>query len=317
MKIILAKPMGFCAGVKRAVDILELVLAENKNHSIIYSLHEIVHNKSVVDYFISRGVVFVNDINIVPDGSIVVLSAHGVPLNVREIAAKKNLCLIDATCPLVTKVHTEIKNFASNGMSIVVLGDKNHPEVIGTIGQVPNVDVEVVYSDSEIEALEDKENVAYVTQTTISTTKANQLISKLNKKFPNISRPTASDICYATQNRQNAIAQMAKIVDALIVIGSPNSSNSNQLRKIGIELGIEKSFLVSSRKEIDLSWFDGISTLGVTAGASAPDSLLKDIISFLQISLSAEVDSMEGKDENVSFRTNENEIKKKIQSRLK
>jgi 4-hydroxy-3-methylbut-2-enyl diphosphate reductase len=277
-KIILANPRGFCAGVDRAIAIVEKAILKYGNP--IYVRHEVVHNKYVVDDLKNRGAIFIEDVNEVPDDSILIYSAHGVPIFVKKIAEKKNLKMIfDATCPLVSKVHVEIKNLNKNGYIIIMIGHKNHPEVEGTMGQVDG-NIFLVENEYDIDKLEIDSNVkkiAVVTQTTLAVDETRGLILKLKNRFVNLRLPKNEDICYATQNRQDAVKDLAKFCDVILVIGSKNSSNSNRLKELAENLGIT-AYLFDFATEIKQNWFNNVYTVGVTAGASAPEILVEGVI---------------------------------------
>ncbi|MCC2625302.1 MAG: 4-hydroxy-3-methylbut-2-enyl diphosphate reductase [Burkholderiales bacterium] len=281
-KIILANPRGFCAGVDRAIAIVDKAL--DKYGAPIYVRHEVVHNKYVVDDLEARGAIFIEDIKDVPENSILIYSAHGVPLSVRMEAAAKNLRMIfDATCPLVNKVHVELKTLHRQGYAIVMIGHKNHPEVEGTMGQVDG-NIFLLETESDIATLplpRDIEKIAVVTQTTLSVDETKSIIEKLKTTFPNLRLPKNEDICYATQNRQDAVKKMATICDLLIVIGSKNSSNSNRLKELAENLGV-KSYLIDFASEINEEWLKTTNTVGVTAGASAPEVLVEGVINKLK-----------------------------------
>ena len=281
-KIILANPRGFCAGVDRAIAIVEKAL--DKYGAPIYVRHEVVHNKYVVDDLKARGALFIEDIADVPEGSILIYSAHGVPLSVRQDAEAKNLQLIfDATCPLVSKVHVEIKNLHRQGYTIIMIGHKGHPEVEGTMGQVQG-EMYLIETESDIAELpisHDIDKIAVVTQTTLSVDETKSIINKLVSTFVNLRLPKNEDICYATQNRQDAVKELAKQCDLMLVIGSKNSSNSNRLKELSENLGV-RSYLFDFASEIEASWFDGVTNVGVTAGASAPEILVSGVIKRLR-----------------------------------
>ncbi len=281
-KIILANPRGFCAGVDRAITIVETSLA--KYGAPVYVRHEVVHNKYVVDGLQERGAIFIEEIKDVPEGSILIYSAHGVPLSVREEAMAKNLTMIfDATCPLVSKVHVEIKNLHKQNYTIIMIGHRGHPEVEGTMGQVKD-HIHLVESEADVAALpldRDIEKIAVVTQTTLSVDETKSIIARLKDTFPNLRLPKNEDICYATQNRQDAVKEMAKSCDAVLVIGSKNSSNSNRLKELAENLGV-KSYLIDFDYEIKSEWLDQVTNVGVTAGASAPEVLVEGVIKRLQ-----------------------------------
>ena len=281
-QIILAAPRGFCAGVDRAIDIVEKALL--KYGAPIYVRHEVVHNKFVVDNLRERGAIFIEDLKDVPDNSILIYSAHGVPLSVQQDALKKNLTMIfDATCPLVSKVHNEIKYLNKNGYQIIMIGHRGHPEVIGTMGQIDGK-IFLIETIDDIELLPitfDCKKVAVVTQTTLSIDETKSIIDKLKSKFIYLRLAKNEDICYATQNRQDAVKTIAKICDIMIVIGSKNSSNSNRLKELAENLGV-KSYLIDFASEISPSWLEGVNSIGLTAGASAPEILVEEVVTLLK-----------------------------------
>jgi 4-hydroxy-3-methylbut-2-enyl diphosphate reductase len=296
-KIVLANPRGFCAGVVRAIQIVEQLL--ELSPLPIYVFHEIVHNRSVVEDLSRRNVVFVEDLEAVPDGAVCVFSAHGVSPQVRARARSKNLRIIDATCPLVTKVHLEAIRFAKEGYFLILIGHPRHEEVVGTMGEAP---MQLVSSVAEVEKLEvpHPEKVAYLTQTTLSLDDTSQIVQALRRKFPNMESPFKDDICYATQNRQNAVKEITSRVDLMLVIGSQNSSNSQRLREVSSAARIP-AYLINDETEIDPAWLDGVKTVGVTAGASAPDRLVQRVVAYLR-SLGAEtVEGLKVQDEQVNF----------------
>lgn len=282
-KIILANPRGFCAGVDRAIAIVDKAL--DKYGAPIYVRHEVVHNKYVVDGMAARGAIFIEDIRDVPENSILIYSAHGVPLAVRKLAQTKNLRMIfDATCPLVNKVHVELKTLHRQGYVIIMIGHKNHPEVEGTMGQV-NGNIYLIETQSDIETLplaRDIDKIAVVTQTTLSVDETKSIIESLRATFTNLRLPKNEDICYATQNRQDVVKQMAKICNLLIVIGSKNSSNSNRLKELAENLSV-RAYLIDFADEIDEAWLKNVDTVGVTAGASAPEILVEGVINKLKL----------------------------------
>lgn len=299
-KIILAQPRGFCAGVDRAITIVERAIEIYGKP--IYVRHEIVHNKYVVDDLRLKGAIFVEEISDIPDGSFVIFSAHGVSENIELAAKAKNLNIIDATCPLVTKVHLEAKRNEREGRQIILIGHAGHPEVEGTSGRLKN---KVILVSDEEDAknitVDNPEQLAYVTQTTLSVDDTKKIIDILTTRFPKIIGPHINDICYATQNRQDAIKKLAPQVDMLLVIGAVNSSNSNRLLDLGINLGI-KSYLINDYSDIDLRWFDNVDILGITAGASAPEILVEQVIEYLQKHFSLSVSLLDGIIENVQFK---------------
>ncbi len=280
LHIVLASPRGFCAGVDRAVQIVELAL--KKYGSPVYVRHEIVHNKFVVDSLRAKGAVFVSELNEIPDdGQPVIFSAHGVPKSVPKEAEKRNMFYIDATCPLVSKVHREaIRYFEKEKRQIILIGHEGHPEVIGTMGQLPEGAVVLVESvdDVDIIKVDDHDNLAYCTQTTLSVDDTADIVKKLKARFPSIMEPHKEDICYATTNRQAAVRNIAKLVDAMIVIGAPNSSNSNRLYEVAKNNGCAVAMLVQRVFDIDWSVIDNCNRLGITAGASAPEILIDEVI---------------------------------------
>jgi 4-hydroxy-3-methylbut-2-enyl diphosphate reductase len=277
-RIILANPRGFCAGVDRAIAIVDMALV--KYGAPIYVRHEVVHNKYVVDDLKQRGAIFIEDIEDVPENSILIYSAHGVPLCVRNQAAAKNLKMIfDATCPLVNKVHVEVKNLHNQGYTIIMVGHKGHPEVEGTMGQVSG-NIYLIEKEADIAKLplpSELEKIAVVTQTTLAVDETKSVLAKLKQTFPALRFPKNEDICYATQNRQDAVKKMADVCDAVIVIGSKNSSNSNRLKELAENLGVP-AYLIDFAHEIEESWLTSVVSMGVTAGASAPEILVEGVI---------------------------------------
>jgi len=280
MRVILANPRGFCAGVNMAIECVDRVLKEVGPP--VYVFHEIVHNKHVVDDFKSRGVTFVDDVSEVPEGAVVVYSAHGISPTVRETAQRRRLIEVDATCPLVTKVHMEVLRYARDGYTIIFVGHRNHDEAIGTVGEAPDRIV-VVETPEEVMALKvpDENNVAYVTQTTLSISDAMRVIEAIRRRFPNVRYPAKDDICYATTNRQEAVTQLTPEADLVLVVGSKNSSNSRRLVERAEEQG-KAAYLIDDETEVDPHWFDGVETVLVTAGASAPEHLVSGLIKRLQ-----------------------------------
>ncbi len=298
-EILLAQPRGFCAGVDRAIEIVERALA--RFGAPVYVRHEIVHNAYVVSDLRRKGAVFIESLEQVPAGSTVIFSAHGVPKEVHAQAQSLGLHIFDATCPLVTKVHVEVAKMWANGYEIIMIGHKGHPEVEGTMGQVRDR-MHLVEDLADVEQLQvaDPQKLAYVTQTTLSVDDAAQVIVALKKRFPAILGPKKQDICYATQNRQDAVKFMAPQCDLVIVVGSPNSSNSNRLREVAQKLGIP-SYMVDEPAQIDPAWLVGKRRIGVTAGASAPEALAQSVIERLRTLGVAKVRTLEGVAENVSF----------------
>ena len=299
MKVILASPRGFCAGVNMAIESLEIALREFG--SPVYVYHEIVHNKYVVETFRAKGAVFVDALDEVPNGSYLLFSAHGVSPEIRQVAKERNLHAIDATCPLVTKVHIEAVKYAEQGYTIFLIGHAGHDEVIGTMGEAPEAMV-LVESEEEVERLDvpNDRKLAYLTQTTLSVDDANRIISKLRERYPEIVSPPKEDICYATQNRQEAVKVLSQDVDLVLVLGSQNSSNSQRLREIGVENEIP-AYLIDGVQDINRGWFEGIERVLVTAGASAPETVVQDCVQYLVDHFGAEVDSVSLRDERVHF----------------
>lgn len=300
MRVVLAQPRGFCAGVERAIEIVERAL--RKYGPPIYVRHEIVHNRHVVEDLRTRGAVFVEELDEIPPGAMTVFSAHGVAKRVEEVARERGLPVIDATCPLVTKVHNEGRRYASAGRELVLVGHAGHAEVEGTIGQMPGP-VHLVQTVEDVAALQPKtpDQLAYITQTTLSVDDTRGIIAALKARFPTIAGPDVRDICYATQNRQQAVRDLALTADLILVVGSKNSSNSNRLREIGEELG-KPSYLIDDATHLRAEWFDGIDIVGVTAGASAPEMLVQGVIDGLRAFGQVEVSTLDGVAEDVKFR---------------
>jgi 4-hydroxy-3-methylbut-2-enyl diphosphate reductase len=297
--LLLLKPRGFCAGVVRAIDIVRIAL--EAFGPPIYVRKEIVHNRFVVEELQGKGAIFVDSVDEVPNGERVIYSAHGVSPEVREASAHRKLRVIDATCPLVTKVHVEAVKFAKEGYSLILIGHRDHDEVIGTLGEAPMV-TQVVGNPQQVEALTvaDPNRVAYLTQTTLSLDETKDIIAALRKKFPNIKGPAAQDICYATENRQVAVKQVASEADLLLVVGSDNSSNSNRLVEVARNLG-RNSHLIDSYRNIKSDWLDGVKTIALTAGASAPECLVEEVVKFLSTKGFENVQEVEVMPENVRF----------------
>lgn len=307
LTILLAAPRGFCAGVDRAIRIVELAL--EKYGSPVYVRHEIVHNKYVVDSLKEKGAVFVEELDEIPpdkdgDKRPVIFSAHGVPKAVPENAAKREMFYVDATCPLVSKVHREAERHFKQGHQIILIGHDGHPEVIGTMGQLPDGAVLLVETLEDVTGLmvEDKASLAYCTQTTLSVGDTAEIVAALKIRFPEIQGPHKEDICYATTNRQAAVKTIAPQSDAMIVIGAPNSSNSNRLVEVAALHGCKKSILVQRAVDIDWGWLDGIKTLGLTAGASAPDILIDEVIEAARTRFDVEIREVAITQENVNFK---------------
>ncbi len=302
MNIILAKPRGFCAGVTRAIETVERAI--DKFGPPVYVRHEIVHNKFVVESLRKKGAIFVDEVDQIPVGAITIFSAHGVSDKVEEDAMARGLDVIDATCPLVSKVHREAKKYEEEDYEIILIGHKGHPEVEGTRGRVKK-EVILVTDENDARTVEIKNpnKIAYVTQTTLSVDDTKKIAAVLESRFPTLQQGLATkDICYATQNRQDAVRSLSKMVDILLVIGAKNSSNSNRLRDLGEESGL-KSFLINSAADIEEKWFDGVKNIGLTAGASAPEILVQDVISKIKEISTTEVtvSDMDGITENTFF----------------
>lgn len=299
MNVILARPRGFCAGVKRAITIVREAL--EKYGPPVYVLHEIVHNTHVIKELAQKGAVFVEQLEEIPTGSVTIFSAHGVSQTVVNKARNLGLKTIDATCPLVTRVHRRVMRLNKIGYDVLVLGHKGHPEVEGTCGHATG-SVHVVSRPDEVAQLQvaDPLRVGYVTQTTLSMDDTKDLLAAIRERFPGISEPERTDICYATTNRQQAVRTLAEQVDLFLVVGSKNSSNSNRLREAAEHLGVN-AYLVDQAEEIDPAWLEGVACIGITAGASAPEVLVEDVIKWLQAHGATTVQEMEGKGENVVF----------------
>ena len=299
MKILLAAPRGFCAGVNMAIESLDLAI--RAFGTPIYVYHEIVHNKYVVERFLRRGVVFVESLEDVPEGSPLLYIAHGVSPQIRDQARKRNLQAIDATCPLVTKVHREALKFASEGYTIVLIGHAGHEEVEGTMGEAPE-DIVLVETEADVDALEidDPDKIAYISQTTLSVDETDRIIRKLRERFPNITGPKSDDICYATTNRQMAVRQMARECDLVLVIGSRNSSNSNRLVEVARDHGAE-SHLIDNESQVQEEWLEGKRVVGISSGASAPEELVQRLIDFFRARGTTDVSEFEVVQEDVRF----------------
>ena len=303
MKIKMANPRGFCAGVDRAIDIVNRAL--DLFEPPIYVRHEVVHNKFVVNGLRDRGAVFVDELNEVPDDSIVIFSAHGVSQTVRNEATARGLKVFDATCPLVTKVHLEVSRYSADGSECILIGHKGHPEVEGTMGQYDHSNggnIYLVEDEADVAALEveNPEALYYVTQTTLSMDDTAKVIEALRAKFEKIEGPRKDDICYATQNRQDAVKVLATGTELLLVVGSPNSSNSNRLRELGERMGA-KAYLIDNAEEIQKEWLDGIESIGITAGASAPEILVQSVVDRLKEWGGEVPEELQGQEENVVF----------------
>ncbi len=303
MDVLLANPRGFCAGVDRAIDIVDRAL--EVFGSPIYVRHEVVHNRFVVDDLRNRGAVFVDELDEIPDDAIVIFSAHGVSKAVQEGARQRGLRVFDATCPLVTKVHVEVAAFSDQGRECILIGHAGHPEVEGTMGQynaASGGQMYLIEDEEQVAALEvqDAKNLAYVTQTTLSVDDTARVIDALRKRFPEIQGPRKDDICYATQNRQDAVKLLAEKVGLVLVVGSTNSSNSNRLRELAERCGAE-AHLIDNAEQINVEWLTGVTNVGVTAGASAPEVLVAEVIDRLREEGGVNVENLDGRPENISF----------------
>jgi 4-hydroxy-3-methylbut-2-enyl diphosphate reductase len=300
MKVILAKPRGFCAGVVRAIGIVERAL--EKYGPPVYVRHEIVHNKWVVDALKARGARFVEDLSEVPPDAITIFSAHGVAKKVEAEAAERGLRVLNATCPLVSKVHAQGRHYLRQGRTVILIGHAGHPEVEGTVGQIPGP-VLLVQTEEDVAALSLPEDtpIAYVTQTTLSVDDTRGIIAALFRRFKDVVGPGTQDICYATQNRQTALLELTKLVDVIFVVGAKNSSNSNRLCEIGVEAGIP-THLIASGSEIRREWLHDVEVVGITAGASAPEVMVRDVINALRRITPVEVFTLPGQDEHIEFR---------------
>ncbi len=299
MKVVLAQPRGFCAGVVRAIDIVERALG--KYGAPIYVRHEIVHNRHVVETLKAKGAIFVKELSEVPAGAVTVFSAHGVARSVQDAAKLRSLPVLDATCPLVTKVHNQGRRYVTQGRTLVLVGHAGHPEVVGTLGQIDG-EVHLVQTAADVGTLPLALDtpIAYITQTTLSVDDTRSIIETLQARFTDVIGPDTRDICYATQNRQAAVRQLTGMVDVLLVVGARNSSNSNRLRDVGEEAGLP-SYLVADGSEVDPAWLVGAETVGLTAGASAPEVLVDSVIEALQRIGPVEVSILDGTEENITF----------------
>jgi len=300
MRVLLAQPRGFCAGVVRAIEIVERSL--EKFGAPVYVRHEIVHNRHVVEKLKQKGAIFVEELAEIPDGAVTIFSAHGVAQAVVDEARGRGLPVLDATCPLVSKVHAQGKQYVARGRTLVLIGHAGHPEVEGTIGQV-GAPVHLVSTPEDVARLDLPEDapIAYVTQTTLSVDDTRGVIAALQARFRDLQGPDVSDICYATQHRQSAVRDLCAVVDLLLVVGSRKSSNSNRLREIGLEQGLP-SYLIADGSELDPTWLEGVRTVGLTAGASAPEELILDVIAALRRHGEVEVAQMGGVQEEIEFR---------------
>jgi 4-hydroxy-3-methylbut-2-enyl diphosphate reductase len=301
LTVLLVSPRGYCAGVERAIQIVEAAL--DSRDDPIYVRHEIVHNRHVVEELEAKGAVFIDEISEVPDGAVVIFSAHGVPRSVVDETRDRKLEFLDATCPLVNKVHAEAASRVRQGYHVLLIGHAGHPEVEGTMGQVPAGSISLVQTaaDAERVAVPNDARVAYTTQTTLSVDDTAHIIAALKRRFPAIAGPNRSDICYATTNRQDAVKAIAPRADALLVIGAPNSSNSRRLVEVAAAHGCERSILIERAGDLDWTFLDGVATLGVTAGASAPEVLVQEVIDALRRRFDVTVEDIVVREENVVF----------------
>ena len=304
MKVLLANPRGFCAGVDRAIEIVERTL--DMLESPVYVRHEVVHNRCVVEELRNKGAIFVEDLNEIPEGSVVIFSAHGVSRRVREDAKRRRLRVIDATCPLVTKVHLEVLKNHREGYETIMIGHRGHPEVDGTIGQYDTASENTIFlvespQDAERIQIRNPRKVAMVTQTTLSIDDTAEIIEILVARFPNIRRPKKDDICYATQNRQNTIKELVKVCDLILIVGSKNSSNSNRLHEIALKRGVD-SYLIDTPEEISSHWLKGKQCVGLSAGASAPETLVQSVVLALKNYQATEIVEQIGVEEKLTFR---------------
>jgi 4-hydroxy-3-methylbut-2-enyl diphosphate reductase len=301
LTILLAGPRGFCAGVDRAIRIVELALEQYGTP--VYVRHEIVHNRTVVDDLERKGAVFVEELSEVPDDVPVVFSAHGVPKSVTVEASRREMLYLDATCPLVTKVHVDAERHVADGRQVILIGHAGHPEVLGTMGQLPDGAMLLIETVADAESIdvEDAGNLAFVTQTTLSVDDTAAIVAALRRRFPDIAAPRKEDICYATTNRQAAVKAIAGRADAVIVIGAPNSSNSNRLAEVAEVAGCEKAILIQHAGELDPAWLEGVATLGLTAGASAPEILVEQLIEACRETFDVTVERVDLMEEDVVF----------------
>ena len=300
LKIILAQPRGFCAGVERAIEIVEKAL--QIYGPPVYVRHEIVHNKRVVNNLSSKGAIFVKELDQIPEGAVTVFSAHGVAQRVEDTAKFRNLPVLDATCPLVAKVHKEGQRYSKDGFEVILIGHEGHPEVEGTMGRISGP-VYLVSNTEDVEKLKVKNpnKLSYVSQTTLSVDDTRDIIKALQDRFPNIVGPDVKDICYATQNRQSAVRDLVKNVDLVLVVGARNSSNSNRLKDIGSESGVN-TYLIETADDMLTDWFTNVESVGITSGASTPDELVKEVIDKISTFREIEIEKQKGKEENVVFK---------------
>ena len=300
LRIVLAQPRGFCAGVERAIEIVERAL--KIYGPPVYVRHEIVHNKRVVNNLSSKGAIFVKELDQIPEGAVTVFSAHGVAQKVEDTANIRNLPVLDATCPLVAKVHKEGQRYSEDGFEVILIGHEGHPEVEGTMGRISGP-VYLVSNTDDVKELKVKNpnKLSYVSQTTLSVDDTRDVITALQDRFPNIIGPDVRDICYATQNRQSAVRDLVKEVDLVLVVGARNSSNSNRLKDIGSESGV-KTHLIETADDMSMDWFKNVESVGITSGASTPDELVKEVIDKISTFTSIQIEKQSGKEENVVFK---------------
>jgi 4-hydroxy-3-methylbut-2-enyl diphosphate reductase len=300
LKIILAQPRGFCAGVERAIEIVERAL--KIYGPPVYVRHEIVHNKRVVNNLSSKGAIFVKELNQIPEGAVTVFSAHGVSKKVEDTATVRNLPVLDATCPLVAKVHKEGQRYSKDGFEVILIGHEGHPEVEGTMGRISGP-VYLVSNTDDVKKLKvnNPDKLSYVSQTTLSVDDTRDVINALQERFPNIIGPDVKDICYATQNRQSAVRDLVKNVDLVLVVGARNSSNSNRLKDIGSESGVN-TYLIETADDMSMEWFENVKSVGITSGASTPDELVKEVIDQISTFSNIEIERQSGIEENVVFK---------------
>ena len=300
LKIILAQPRGFCAGVERAIEIVERAL--KIYGPPVYVRHEIVHNKRVVNNLSSKGAVFVKELDQIPEGAVTVFSAHGVSQKVEDTASTRNLPVLDATCPLVAKVHKEGQRYSKDGFEVILIGHEGHPEVEGTMGRISGP-VYLVSNTDDVKKLkvQNPDKLSYVSQTTLSVDDTRDVINALQERFPNIIGPDVKDICYATQNRQSAVRDLVKNVDLVLVVGARNSSNSNRLKDIGSESGVN-TYLIETADDMSMEWFENVKSVGITSGASTPDELVKEVIDQISTFSNIEIERQSGIEENVVFK---------------
>lgn len=300
LRIILAQPRGFCAGVERAIEIVERAL--KIYGPPVYVRHEIVHNKRVVNNLSSKGAVFVKELDQIPEGAVTVFSAHGVAKKVEDTANFRNLPVLDATCPLVAKVHKEGQRYSKDGFEVILIGHEGHPEVVGTMGRISGP-VYLVSNTDDVKKLKvnNPDKLSYVSQTTLSVDDTRDVINALQNRFPNIIGPDVKDICYATQNRQSAVRDLVKNVDLVLVVGARNSSNSNRLKDIGSESGVN-TYLIETADDMSLEWFDNVKSVGITSGASTPDELVREVIDRISTFSNIEIEKQSGIEENVVFK---------------